>query len=54
MRCAPNSGGAGEHRGGLGVELTYRCLQKCKANINLDRTTRSAVGPAWRHARRDQ
>ena len=34
----PNSGGDGKHRGGLGVELTYQLLQKCKANINLDRT----------------
>ena len=33
-----DSGGAGKHRGGLGVELTYQLLQKCKANINLERT----------------
>ena len=38
-----DSGGAGEHRGGLGIELTYRCLQKCKVNINLERT----VTPPW-------
>jgi N-methylhydantoinase B len=39
----PNSGGDGQTRGGLGVELTYRLLQKCKANINLDRT----LDPPW-------
>ena len=36
-------GGTGKHRGGLGVELTYQLLQKCKANINLDRTR----DPPW-------
>jgi N-methylhydantoinase B len=39
----PDSGGPGRHRGGLGVVLTYRCLQKCKANINLERLT----DPPW-------
>jgi len=39
----PNSGGDGQHRGGLGVELSYQLLQKCKANINLDRT----IDPPW-------
>ena len=43
MRCGRNSGGAGKYRGGLGVELTYQLLQKCKANINLDRTR----DPPW-------
>ena len=38
-----DSGGAGRYRGGLGVELTYRLLQDCKANINLDRTR----DPPW-------
>ena len=38
-----DSGGDGRHRGGLGVELSYRLLQKCKANINLDRTR----DPPW-------
>jgi N-methylhydantoinase B len=38
-----DSGGAGKYRGGLGVELTYRLLQSCKANINLDRTR----DPPW-------
>jgi N-methylhydantoinase B len=32
-----DSGGAGEHRGGLGVVLTYRALQDCVANINCER-----------------
>jgi N-methylhydantoinase B len=39
-----DSGGAGLHRGGLGVALTYRCLQKCKANINLERITHAPWG----------
>jgi N-methylhydantoinase B len=39
----PDSGGAGAHRGGLGTEITYRCLQKTTANINLERT----VDPPW-------
>jgi N-methylhydantoinase B len=39
----PDSGGAGRYRGGLGVVMTYRCLQKCKVNINLERTT----DPPW-------
>jgi N-methylhydantoinase B len=38
-----DSGGAGQFRGGLGLELTYRLLAKCKANINCDRT----VDPPW-------
>ena len=38
-----DSGGAGKFRGGLGVELTYRVLQECKANINMDRT----IAPPW-------
>jgi N-methylhydantoinase B len=38
-----DSGGDGRHRGGLGVELTYKLLQSCKANINLDRTR----DPPW-------
>src|SRR5712691_538719 len=38
-----DSGGAGQHRGGLGVELTYRALQKCVANVNCDRTK----DPPW-------
>lgn len=44
-RCAlrPDSGGAGEFRGGLGIELTYRVLQACRGNINFDRT----VTPPW-------
>src|SRR5262249_10672930 len=38
-----DSGGAGEHRGGLGVDLTYRALQKCVANVNNERT----LDPPW-------
>jgi N-methylhydantoinase B len=39
-----DSGGPGRHRGGLGVVIGYRCLQKCKANINLERTTHAPWG----------
>jgi N-methylhydantoinase B len=39
----PDSGGAGRHRGGLGVELTYRALQTCVANVNCERTK----DPPW-------
>jgi N-methylhydantoinase B len=39
----PDSGGAGKYRGGLGVELVYRCLRRCKGNINFDRT----LTPPW-------
>ena len=38
-----DSGGAGKHRGGLGVDLTYRALQTCVANVNCDRTK----DPPW-------
>jgi len=38
-----DSGGPGRYRGGLGLALTYRCLQNCKANINLERT----MHPPW-------
>ena len=38
-----DSGGAGRYRGGLGLEVAYRMLQPCKANINCERT----VDPPW-------
>ena len=38
-----DSGGAGRFRGGLGLEVTYRLLQACKANINCERT----LDPPW-------
>jgi N-methylhydantoinase B len=38
-----DSAGAGRFRGGLGLEVTYRMLQTCKANINCERT----VDPPW-------
>ena len=38
-----DSGGPGEHRGGFGTVITYRCLQKTSANINLERI----VEPPW-------
>jgi N-methylhydantoinase B len=33
-----DSGGAGAHRGGLGVRITYRTLVPCKVTINCERT----------------
>lgn len=38
-----DSGGPGQHRGGLGVDLTYRALQTCVANVNCERTR----DPPW-------
>ncbi len=38
-----NSGGAGEHRGGLGVRISYRVEVPCKVTINCERT----VCPPW-------
>ena len=38
-----DSGGAGRYRGGLGLEVAYRMLQNCKANINCERTR----DPPW-------
>jgi N-methylhydantoinase B len=38
-----DSGGAGRHRGGLGVELTYRALRKAVTNVNCERTK----DPPW-------
>jgi len=39
----PDSGGTGKYRGGFGTVITYRCLQKTSANINLERI----VDPPW-------
>ncbi len=38
-----DSGGAGYYRGGLGVDLSYRALQPCLANVNCERTK----DPPW-------
>ncbi len=38
-----DSGGAGCYRGGLGVDLSYRALQPCLANVNCERTK----DPPW-------
>jgi len=38
-----DSGGAGQYRGGLGVDLTYKALQHCVANVNNERTK----DPPW-------
>jgi N-methylhydantoinase B len=38
-----DSGGAGRYRGGLGVDLSYRALQDCVANVNCERT----IDPPW-------
>jgi N-methylhydantoinase B len=42
-RLRADSGGAGRFRGGLGVELTYRCLQAATVNVNMERT----LTPPW-------
>jgi len=36
-RLRPDSGGPGKYRGGLGVELRYRCLQSSTVNVNFER-----------------
>lgn len=38
-----DSGGDGEFRGGLGLKITYRALQDCKANFAFDRN----LTPPW-------
>jgi len=38
-----DSGGAGRTRGGFGLEVAYRLLQSCRANINCERT----IDPPW-------
>jgi N-methylhydantoinase B len=38
-----DSGGPGQHRGGLGVELRYRTLESSTVNINLERINQ----PPW-------
>ena len=38
-----NSGGAGRHRGGLGVEIAYQALAKTLTNVNCERTK----DPPW-------
>jgi N-methylhydantoinase B len=38
-----DSGGPGRQRGGLGVELRYRCLENSTVNINLERI----IDPPW-------
>ncbi|WP_170122144.1 hydantoinase B/oxoprolinase family protein [Breoghania corrubedonensis] len=45
----PDSGGAGRFRGGLGVELTYRCLCRCRGNLGFDRTLTPPWGLAGGH-----
>ena len=40
---AEDTGGAGRHRGGLGVRITYRTLVPCKVTINNERTR----NPPW-------
>jgi N-methylhydantoinase B len=42
-RLRADSGGAGTRRGGLGLEIQYRCLQACLVNINLERS----LDPPW-------
>ncbi len=42
-RLRADSGGAGTRRGGLGLEIQYRCLQDSLVNINLERS----LDPPW-------
>ena len=42
LRC--DSAGAGLHRGGLGIEICLKPLQKCWVNIAVERTQNSALG----------
>lgn len=43
FRLRTDSGGPGEHRGGLGIDTRITCLVPCKINVNLDRT----LCPPW-------
>ncbi|MEI2384865.1 hydantoinase B/oxoprolinase family protein [Breoghania sp. JC706] len=45
----PDSAGAGKYRGGFGVELSYRCLCRCRGNIGFDRTLTPPWGLAGGH-----
>jgi N-methylhydantoinase B len=38
VRLRPDSGGAGRHRGGLGVEKAYHILKPCQLTVNIERT----------------
>ncbi|HSW19759.1 MAG TPA: hydantoinase B/oxoprolinase family protein [Ramlibacter sp.] len=42
-RLRDDSGGAGQHRGGLGIELRYKSLETSTVNINLERI----IEPPW-------
>lgn len=42
-RLRDDSGGAGRHRGGLGIELRYKSLETSTVNINLERI----IEPPW-------
>jgi N-methylhydantoinase B len=37
-RLRPDSGGAGRHRGGLGIEKCYRVLVPCRLTVGFERT----------------
>ena len=43
LKLREDSGGAGEFRGGLGLEMRYRALGKSTINVNLERT----FEPPW-------
>jgi N-methylhydantoinase B len=45
-----DSGGAGQHRGGLGVRITYRTLVPCKVTVNCERTHVPPWGLAGGHS----
>ena len=43
-----DSGGAGRHRGGLGVERVVQALTEFNVNTSIERAVLSAVGPRRR------
>jgi N-methylhydantoinase B len=43
LKLREDSGGAGEFRGGLGLEMRYRSLGRSTINVNLERT----FEPPW-------
>ena len=50
MRCAPNSGGAGQRRGGLGYDKHYRALVDCHTIVTADRVKLGCYGVNGGHA----
>jgi N-methylhydantoinase B len=44
FELAPDSGGTGRFRGGLGIDIHYRALRDCQVTIAWDRTRTSPAG----------